>query len=216
MVAPLFGDEADQDREVVEAVVPVMLSDPGVVGAVATETVMVAVVVPLPFTAVKVYRVVVERAGGFGAVVVDSGAVAPPVGGEVERHGVVLLAVGRGGLVIDGAVGLHGPGEITAGGVARLVAIHIGLGPIPDGVEFLFFVHLDGDHHAVGHALAAHIMMGDVGYVGKLAVGVFAALIVDGFGVGIAVEQLLEGRVDLLFYVDRKSTRLNSSHLGIS
>src|ERR1035437_925570 len=63
MVAPLFGDEADQDREVVEAVVPVMLSDPGVVGAVATETVMVAVVVPLPFTAVKVYRVVVERAG---------------------------------------------------------------------------------------------------------------------------------------------------------
>src|ERR1035441_6515052 len=63
MVAPLFGDEADQDREGVEAVVPVMLSDPGVVGAVATETVMVAVVVPLPFTAVKVYRVVVERAG---------------------------------------------------------------------------------------------------------------------------------------------------------
>src|ERR1039458_5603457 len=125
----------------------------------------------------------VQQAVGFGAVVVDSGAVAPPVGGEVERHGVVLLAVGRGGLVIDGAVGLHGPGEITAGGVARLVAIHIGLGPIPDGVEFLFFVHLDGDHHAVGHALAAHIMMGDVGYVGKLAVGVFAALIVDGFGV---------------------------------
>jgi hypothetical protein len=54
MVAPLFGVEADQDREVVEAVVPVTLSEPGAVGVVATETVLVAVVVPLPLTAVRV------------------------------------------------------------------------------------------------------------------------------------------------------------------
>ena len=49
-----MGVEADQDREVVEAVVPVTLNEPGAVGAVATETVVVAVVVPLEFTAVRV------------------------------------------------------------------------------------------------------------------------------------------------------------------
>jgi hypothetical protein len=54
MVAPLLGVEAAQDRDVVEAVVPVTLSEPGAVGAVATETVVVAVEVPLLLTAVRV------------------------------------------------------------------------------------------------------------------------------------------------------------------
>ena len=54
MVAPLLGVEEAQDKETVEAVVPVMLREPGAVGAVATETVVVAVEVPLLLTAVRV------------------------------------------------------------------------------------------------------------------------------------------------------------------
>ena len=50
----MLGVDDAQDREVVEAVVPVTLNEPGAVGAVATETVVVAVVVPLLLTAVKV------------------------------------------------------------------------------------------------------------------------------------------------------------------
>jgi hypothetical protein len=54
MVAPLFGVEVAQDKEALEAVVPVTLNEPGAVGAVATETVAVAVEVPLLLTAVRV------------------------------------------------------------------------------------------------------------------------------------------------------------------
>ena len=50
----MFGVEVAQDRETLEAAVPVTLSEPGAVGAVATEIVVVAVEVPLTFTAVRV------------------------------------------------------------------------------------------------------------------------------------------------------------------
>ena len=54
MLAPLLGVEVAQESDAVEAVVPVTLNEPGAVGAVATETVVVAVEVPLLLTAVRV------------------------------------------------------------------------------------------------------------------------------------------------------------------
>jgi hypothetical protein len=83
----LFGVEADQDRDVVEAVVPVTLGEPGAVGAVATKTIVVAVEVPFAFVAVSVYRVVVDRAG-----VVVLVPVTVPILGLMDRE-VALATV---------------------------------------------------------------------------------------------------------------------------
>ena len=83
----MFGVEADQDRDVVEAVVPVTLNEPGAVGAVATFTVVVAVEVPLLFTAVRVYTVVVDRVG-----VVVLLPVTVPIVGLMDRE-VALATV---------------------------------------------------------------------------------------------------------------------------
>src|ERR1039457_1038033 len=87
MVAPLFGVEVAQDREALEAVVPVTLNEPGAVGAVATETVVVAVEVPLLLTAVRAERVVVDRAGV--AVLLP---VTVPIAGLMDRE-VALATV---------------------------------------------------------------------------------------------------------------------------
>nr|WP_199726480.1 hypothetical protein [Acidipila sp. EB88] len=57
-------------------------------------------------------------------------------------------------------------------------------------------VELDGDHHAVAHALGARVVVGPIGDVGEWAVGVGAGLEVDALGSGVAVEKLLEGALD--------------------
>ena len=126
-------------------------------------------------------------------VVVDALAVAPAVGGEVEGHDVVLFAVGCGAGGARGAVGVHGPGEVADVGVVRVGDEHVGVGPVPEGVELALVVHLDGDHHAVGHAFGAGVVVGPVGHVAEGAVFVFAGFEVDALGDGVAVEELLEG-----------------------
>jgi hypothetical protein len=80
--------------------------------------------------------------------------------------------------------------------MARIGDVHVGLGPIPEGVEFFFLVELDGDHHAVGHAFGAHVVIGPIGEVGERAVGVFAHEEEYGLGLRIAVEELGVGDVD--------------------
>jgi hypothetical protein len=61
MVAPLFGVELAHARESVEVVGLPTVNDPGAVGAVATWTEVVAVLVPFAFVAVRVKTVEVER-----------------------------------------------------------------------------------------------------------------------------------------------------------
>jgi hypothetical protein len=81
MVAPLFGVLDVQERAMVDVVGPVAVNDPGAVGAVATVTVVVAVLVPFAFAALIVY-VVVE----VGLTVID------PTSVEVESDpGVIVM-----------------------------------------------------------------------------------------------------------------------------
>ncbi len=59
MVAPLLGELLAQESERVDAVVALATEqEPGAVGAVAIKTVVVAVLVPFAFVAVRVYTVV--------------------------------------------------------------------------------------------------------------------------------------------------------------
>jgi hypothetical protein len=63
MAAPLLGVELAHERERVEVVAPDTANEPGAVGAVATLTVVVAVLVPFAFVAVRVKTVVAPSAG---------------------------------------------------------------------------------------------------------------------------------------------------------
>jgi hypothetical protein len=54
IVAPLFGVDDAQARDAVEVPMFETLGEPGAVGAVATCTLVVAVLVPFAFVAVKV------------------------------------------------------------------------------------------------------------------------------------------------------------------
>jgi hypothetical protein len=54
MVAPLFGVELAQESDAVLVPIEETVREPGAVGGVATETVVVAVLVPFAFVAVRV------------------------------------------------------------------------------------------------------------------------------------------------------------------
>ena len=116
----------------------------------------------------------VEQGVGFVVIVVDARAFAPAGGGEIQGHDEIFFAVGGGGLGVRGAVDFAGPGEITVVGVFGVGLEHVSFGPIPDRVEFLFVVELNGDGHAVAHAFGAGVVIGPVGNVGEFAVGVRA------------------------------------------
>jgi len=68
--------------------------------------------------------------------------------------------------------------------------------PVPDGVELAFFTELDGDHHAVAHALGAGVVVGPVSDVGEGAAGVGAGFKIDTLFLTVAVEELLECLID--------------------
>jgi hypothetical protein len=92
---------------------------------------------------------------------------------------------------------VHGPSEITDGGIGRIGNQHVSVGPVPDSVKLVLLVHLDGDHHPIGHALGAGVFIGDVSDVSERAVSVASDLIVDGLMVLVSVEELLESCIDL-------------------
>ncbi len=124
-------------------------------------------------------------------VVEDALAAAPAVRGEEERHHKPLLAVGRRAGMDLGAVVPAVPGEIAGEGTVRV--IHVGPGPLPDPVELRLPVQLDGNHHPVGHALGADVLVLDIRHVGHVAVDG----IVDALVVVASVEKLLPGGADL-------------------
>src|SRR5215469_13304413 len=72
---------------------------------------------------------------GLSLVVVDALSIAPAVRGEVERHGEVLLTIGSRAGGPRSAVGIHRPREVSDGRIVGIGDPHVGLGPVPDGVE---------------------------------------------------------------------------------
>jgi hypothetical protein len=69
--------------------------------------------------------------------------------------------------------------------------VHVGLGPLPEPIEFLAMVQLHGDHQAVGHAFGAHVAVAGVGDIGLVATDG----IVNALGVVVAMEELPPGGV---------------------
>ncbi|OQA22367.1 MAG: hypothetical protein BWY63_00860 [Chloroflexi bacterium ADurb.Bin360] len=136
----------------------------------------------------------IENGLGFGAVVEDAFAAAPTRIGKEQSHYKPHLAI-RGRVRSQlRAIRLAVPGEIAF--VAAIALVHVGFGPLPDAIEFLFFVHLDGDHHAVGHALRTHVIVARVEQVSHVG----PDRVVDALGKFIAIKQLLESR--LVFGLD--------------
>ena len=78
----------------------------------------------------------------------------------------------------------------------RVADVHVGLDPVPNGVELGLLVQLHRDHHAVRHSLGAHVVIVPIGEIGKRAVGIFTHGKDNGLLLGVAVEQLLESSVD--------------------
>ncbi len=138
-----------------------------------------------------------EDAVCLGLVVIDTDTIAPAMGGEVEAHDEVLFSVGRGRVGAWRAVRVHGPREVADGWIGWIGDEHVVVGPVPDGVELVLLVHLHGDHHPVGHAFGAGVVVGDIGDVGEWTIGIAANLVIEGLMIFITVEELLEGCVDL-------------------
>src|SRR5436190_23345985 len=64
------------------------------------------------------------------------------------------------------------------------------LRPVPQRVEFLFFVELDSDHHPVGHTFSSNIVIVPVGDVRQRPVGILPGCKEDRLGLRIPMEQL--------------------------
>ena len=63
--------------------------------------------------------------------------------------------------------------------------------------ELALFVELDGDHHAVAHALGARVIVRPIGDVSQRAVLVGSGLEVDSLFLTITVKELLKSFLDL-------------------
>ena len=59
-----------------------------------------------------------------------------------------------------GAVGLAAPCEVSF--ALSALVLHVFLAPAPKTVEDVLLVQLNGNHHAVAHALGASIIVLDV------------------------------------------------------
>ena len=85
----------------------------------------------------------------------------PPAGRcKKQCHGKILFSVRCRSLCIVRSIRAAGPGKIVAAGSCR--NIHISPHPLPKAVEFCLLIHLDTDHHAVGHSLCAYIMIAGI------------------------------------------------------
>jgi len=62
-------------------------------------------------------------------VVIDTLTIAPAVRREVQRHGVVFLAIGCGTGGAWRTVGIHRPGEVAHRRVLRVGVEHVGPSP---------------------------------------------------------------------------------------
>ncbi len=77
--------------------------------------------------------------------------------------------------------------------------IHVGVGPVPQGVESFLLIHLDSDHHAVGHAFGADVGVLDVGDVGQRAVVVCSGGDEEALGFEVAFKELFVSLVNFGF-----------------
>jgi hypothetical protein len=75
---------------------------------------------------------------------------------------------------------------------------HEGVGPIPQGVELVLVVQLNGNHHPIGHALGTDITVADIHDVSKRAVGSVPFFEVHRLAIWIAVKQTLPGLFNLV------------------
>ena len=82
--------------------------------------------------------------------------------------------------------------------VLWIADVHVRLRPIPQRIEFLFFVELDSDHHPVGHTFGTNIVIVPVGDVRERPIGILADCKKYCLSLRIAMEQLMVCRFDLL------------------
>ena len=138
--------------------------------------------------------------------IVDARIVAPTVGGEDKGGDEIEFTVAGSSLGIVGTVGLTTPGEVAS--IFAKLVLHVGLAPAPQTVEDVLLAKLYGNHHAVGHALGADIVVLDIGDVAH----VVAYLEVDFVRAAEhIVEHLLELCVDiglLVAHLDKEVTVL--------
>jgi len=132
-----------------------------------------------------------------GVIVVNPLAIAPAIGRKQERHRKVRFAVRRGAFGVVRSIRFAAPREKLVARRLRGADVHVGLRPVPDRVELSLLVELDGNHHAVGHALGTHVVVGPVRDVRQRPIRILSGAEGDGLRLGVAVEELLIGGFNL-------------------
>ena len=92
--------------------------------------------------------------------IVDASIVAPAVRGEDEGCDVIELSIRGCSLGIMGAIRLTTPRKIAL--AVTILMLHILLAPAPNTVENILLTKLNGNHHAIRHALCTGIVVLDI------------------------------------------------------
>ena len=96
-----------------------------------------------------------ENAIGLLLIVVDALTNAPAMRRKERRHRVILFAIrGRTGRPWT-SVGVRRPPEVAYVRVLRVGYQHVGIGAVPEPVERMLLVHLNGDHQPEAAPFAA-------------------------------------------------------------
>lgn len=72
----------------------------------------------------------------------------------------------------------------------RIALIHMSFCPIPQRVEFGFFIQLQRNHHAVRHTFRSHIIAVDIVDIGFGALAVLAIGEIHRLSFGIAIKKV--------------------------
>ena len=89
--------------------------------------------------------------------IVNASGIAPAVGGKKQRSDIVQLTVGCRTLGVACSVCTAAPCKVTL--QRTVLMLHILLTPAPKPVKNILAVKLHGNHHAIRHALSAHIVV---------------------------------------------------------
>ena len=137
----------------------------------------------------------------FGPVIVNPLAISPASRREIEGGHVIFLAVRGDEFAHADAVGPRLPGKKRIRRMIGGVIIQVGFRPVPERVEFRFFIQLGADDHAVGQPFGPDIVVVNIRDVGQGTVRIAARGKIHGLRFGIAVKQLLPGGLDFLFHL---------------
>ncbi|MNL48617.1 hypothetical protein D3C87_1714880 [compost metagenome] len=105
----------------------------------------------IPFAVFALMHTSTENDPGLSGIIERLRSVPPAAGGKEQRHREEFFSIRRRTRGQPCSVGFTMPGKIIL--VAPIRMLHEHLGELPQPVEFLFLVHLNGHHHPVGHAL---------------------------------------------------------------